>query len=196
MGQGQRVGLMRRGHTYTDHFSLDTRQHELLGMDLGEGIPRRALLLGLALYVAWTGPLLLLFGLPSRITFTAYFLPPLLVVVYGVQRSRRTHRRWNVTNWSISARYLLLGHRPIICGGRRAATRSEWISRRARWGNKVDALTESSVLGPLVERWLGEDGVPTGAGGPVRLDAKPRLYGPDAVAKAHGRKALQPKGNA
>ncbi|MGW2227459.1 hypothetical protein [Streptomyces formicae] len=185
---------MRRGHTYTDHFSLDTRQHELLGMDLGEGIPRRALILGLALYAVWTGPLLLLFGFPSRITFTAYFLPPLLTVIYGTQRSRRLDRRWNITNWSISARYHLLGHRPVICGGRRAATRSEWISRRGRWSGKTDTLAASSALGGLVERWLGKDGIPQGAGGPLRLDARPRLYGPDAVVKAHGRKARQHKG--
>ncbi|MEH0424735.1 hypothetical protein [Streptomyces sp. B21-083] len=187
---------MRQGRTYTDHFQLDTRQHELLGMDLGEGIPRRALLLGLSLYLVWTGSILLVFGLPNRITFTLYFLPPLLTVVYGTQRSRRIDRRWNITNWSIGIRYLVLGHRPIICGGRRAAARSEWISRRARWGGKVDTLAASSVLGGLVERWLGDDDIPQGAGVPLRLNARPRLYGPDAVVKAHGRKALQHKGEA
>ncbi|GHH56209.1 hypothetical protein [Streptomyces candidus] len=182
---------MRVGHTYTRHFDLETRQHELLGMDLGEGAPRRALVLGLVLYALWTGALLLLFGLPSKITFTLYFLPPLITAVYGTQRSPVVERRWNITRWSIGIRYLVLGHRPIISAGRRAANRSEWISRRARWAGKTELLAESP-LGPLVERWLGaEDSVPTGAGAPVRLSARPRLYGPDAVGKAHGRKAMQ-----
>ena len=40
--------------------------------------------------------------------------------------------------------------------------------------------------------WLGaEESVPPGAGAPVRLSARPRLYGPDAVGKAYGRKAMQ-----
>ncbi|MFD8155313.1 hypothetical protein ACFV28_31765 [Streptomyces sp. NPDC059720] len=182
---------MRVGHTYTKHFDLETRQHELLGLDLGEGAPRRALVLGLSLYVLWTGPLLLLFGLPSKITFTAYFLPPLITAVYGTQRSRNIERRWNITRWSIGTRYLVLGHRPIICAGRRAASRSEWLSRRARWSAKAELLAESP-LGPAIERWLGADeSAPAGAGAPIKLAARPRLYGPDAVGKAYGRKAIK-----
>ncbi|KJY23085.1 MULTISPECIES: hypothetical protein [Streptomyces] len=182
---------MRVGRTYTSHLNLETKQHELLGMDLGEGVPRRALVMGLVLYLVWAGPLLLLFGFPSKVTFTFYFLPPLLTVVYGTQKSRVVDRRWNVTRWSIGARYLVLGHRPIISGGRRAATRGEWISRRARWSGRTELLLESP-LGGLLERWLGaEEAVPVGAGAPIRLAARPRLYGPDAVARAHGRKALQ-----
>jgi hypothetical protein len=183
---------MRVGRTFTRHFDLETKQHELLGLDLGEGAPRRALVLGLALYALWTGPLLLLFGFPNKITFTAYFLPPLITTVYGTQRSRIIERRWNITRWSIGVRYLVLGHRPVVNGGRRAATRSEWLPRRARWAGKTELLV-ASPLGPLVERWLGDDeeSIPAGAGAPIRLAARPRLYGPDAVVKAHGRKAVQ-----
>ncbi|MEV6677608.1 hypothetical protein AB0N09_12180 [Streptomyces erythrochromogenes] len=182
---------MRVGRTYTSHLNLETKQHELLGMDLGEGVPRRALVMGLVLYLVWAGPLLLLFGFPSKVTFTFYFLPPLLTVVYGTQKNRAVDRRWNVTRWSIGARYLVLGHRPIISGGRRASTRGEWISRRARWSGRTELLLESP-LGGLLERWLGaEEAVPAGTGAPIRLAARPRLYGPDAVARAHGRKALQ-----
>ncbi|MYT25949.1 hypothetical protein GTW69_37735 [Streptomyces sp. SID7760] len=182
---------MRVGHTYTRHLQLETKQHELLGMDLGEGVPRRALVLGLCLYLLWTPPLLLLFGLPSKVTFTVYFLPPLLTVVYGTQRSRTVDRRWNITRWSIGIRYLVLGHRPIINGGRRAATRSEWITRRARWAGRVELLLDTPLGGPI-ERWLGADeAAPAGAGAPIRLAARPRLYGPDAVVKAYGRKAFQ-----
>ncbi|MFJ3673664.1 hypothetical protein ACIPSE_45205 [Streptomyces sp. NPDC090106] len=185
---------MRSGHTYTRHFELETKQHELMGLDLGEGAPRRALVLGLCLYALWVTPLLFLFGFPSKISFTAYFLPPLITTVYGTQRSRVVDRRWNITRWSIAFRYLVLGHRPIICGGRRAASRSEWISRRARWSTKFEILLESP-LGGLVERWLGaEQSAPTGAGAPIRLAARPRLFGPDAVVRAYGRRALKQRG--
>ncbi|MFD4020656.1 hypothetical protein [Streptomyces sindenensis] len=188
---------MRTGTTYTRHFqtATETKQHELLGLDLGEGTPRRALILGLVLFAAWVGLLLLLFGLPSEITFTLYLLPPLLTTYYGTQRSTKLDRRWNIANWAITVRYLVLGHRPIISGGRRAATRSEWLPRRARWASRTEFLLDTA-LGPLVERWLGEDAdVPAGAGAPIRLDARPRLYGPDAVVKAYGRKALAQQGD-
>ncbi|MEU6467488.1 hypothetical protein [Streptomyces sp. NPDC046976] len=179
------------GRTYTKHFDLETRQHELLGLDLGEGAPRRALVLGLTLYALWTGSLLLLFGLPGKVTFTLYFLPPLITAVYGTQRSRTIERRWNITRWALGARYLVLGHRPLINAGRRAASRSEWISRRARWSTRTELLLQSP-LGPAIERWLGaEETVPQGAGTPIRFTARPRLYGPDAVGKAYGRKAMQ-----
>lgn len=182
---------MRIGNTYTRHFDLETKQHELLGLDLGEGASRRSLVLGLVLYTLWTGSLLLLFGFPSMITFTVYFVPPLIITVYGTQRSRANERRWNISRWSISVRYLLLGHRPIICGGRRAAARSEWISRRARWAGRAELLA-LLPLGSSAERLLDiEEPAPAGAGGPIRLAARPRLFGPEAVAKAHGRRAVQ-----
>ncbi|MEW1551509.1 hypothetical protein [Streptomyces tsukubensis] len=184
--------MSRVGHTYTRHFELDTRQHELLGVDLGEGAPRRALIVGLVLFAAWFGGLVLLFGLPGKLTFTAYFVPPVLVSVYGAQQSRAVERRWNMTRWALGIRYLVLGHRPIICGGQRAAARSEWITRRDRWAPRLAFLAESPLGGPL-DRWLGpDDGATPGAGAPIRLDSRPRLYGPDAVAKAARRRPTIP----
>ncbi|MET8703660.1 hypothetical protein ABZW10_33135 [Kitasatospora sp. NPDC004723] len=186
--------MAREGHTYTRHFDLETRQHELLGMDLGEGAPRRALILGLVLVAAWTGTFLLLLGLPSKFTFTLYFLPPVLLAVFGAQRSGRIERRWNITMWAIGIRYLVLGHRPIICGGRRAAHRSEWLGRRARWGGRLDLLLDSP-LDPLLSRWLGPEGqIPEGSGAPLRLASRSRLYGPDAMVRAYGRKAFKGEG--
>jgi hypothetical protein len=182
---------MRVGTTLTRHLDLETRQHELLGFDLGEGAPRRALVLGLVLYAAWDGLLLATLGLPGKVTFTLYFLPPLATAYYGTQRSRRLDRRWNLTIWALTCRYLLLGHRPIICGGRRAATRAEWLPRRARWGSRFELLLDSP-LGHLLERRLGTSTEPSPAAGPpLHLHAQPRLYGPDAVARAYGRHALK-----
>ncbi|MFE1384236.1 hypothetical protein ACFW6S_35360 [Streptomyces sp. NPDC058740] len=184
---------MRTGTTYTRHFDIETRQHELLGLDLGEGAPRRALVLGFVLFGVWTGGLLLLFGLPSQVTFTAYFLPPLLVAILGTQRSRKNDRRWNITNWALAARYLTLGHRPIVCGGRRAAARSEWIPRRARWGSKGDSLRRESVRRRREYETDSELPAIT-AGAPITLDARPRLYGPDAVYAAVHRGARKNTG--
>ncbi|MEU4755528.1 hypothetical protein AB0F93_31720, partial [Micromonospora tulbaghiae] len=83
-----------------------------MGVDLGEGAPRRALILGGLLYLLWTGGLLMVFGLPNKVAFTLYFLPPLLVTIFGAQRSRRNERRWNMTYWALTVRYVVLGHRP------------------------------------------------------------------------------------
>ncbi|MFF0052588.1 hypothetical protein [Streptomyces sp. NPDC005498] len=173
---------MRSGATYTRHFDLETRQHELLGLDLGEGAPRRTLVLGFVLYLLWTGGLLLILGLPGKFTFTLYFLPPLLTAIFGTQRSRKNERRWNITYWALTVRYVALGHRPIICGGRRSAARVEWIPRRERMASRG---------GLRPGRDTGRD-ASTGpaplAGAPIRLDARPRLYGPDQVYKARGRR--------
>ena len=174
---------MRAGATYTRHFDLETRQHELLGIDLGEGTPRRTLILGFVLYLMWTGGLLLILGIPSKITFTLYFLPPLLVAIFGTQRSRRNERRWNITYWALTVRYIALGHRPIICAGRRSAARVEWIPRRARMAGRGGALRPGREV-------TGEAGATPAplAGAPLRMDSRPRLYGPDAVFKARGRR--------
>ncbi|MEU9237112.1 hypothetical protein [Streptomyces subrutilus] len=175
---------MRTGTTYTRHFDLETRQHELLGMDLGEGVSRRTLVLGLVLYLVWTGGLLLVIGLPTQVTFTFYFLPPLLTAIFGTQRSGRNDRRWNITYWALTIRYLTVGHRPVICGGRRAATRSEWIPIGVRWGRKGDVFRRESARLRHEDEYTGP--LEITAGPPVVLAARPRLYGPDAVGRARG----------
>ncbi|WP_432089590.1 hypothetical protein [Streptomyces sp. bgisy095] len=184
---------MRTGTTYTRHFDVETRQHELLGLDLGEGVPRRVLVLGLVLFVTWTGGFLLLFGAPNKVTFSLYFLPPLLIAAIGTQRSKKMDRRWNITLWTLGARYLVFGHRPIICGGRRAAARAEWIPRRSRWGTKGDGLRRESVK--RRREYEMDTEAPAVVGGvPLELAARPRLYGPDAVYKARARRAGTTKG--
>ncbi|MFD8597721.1 hypothetical protein ACFV1L_22225 [Kitasatospora sp. NPDC059646] len=187
--------MSRTGHTYTAHFDLNPRQHELLGVDLGEGLVRRALILAISLLVSWNGALLLLLGLPTVPTLTLYITPPLVATFYGSQRSTKNDRRYNFTVWALSLRYLTVGHRPVINGGRRAAHRTEWLGRRARWGARAEWLADTP-LGLLAERWLGpESEIPTGSGTPLRLNARARLYGPDAVGRAYGRKALPKEEN-
>ncbi|MFI1621866.1 hypothetical protein ACH4VT_33650 [Streptomyces lydicus] len=178
---------MRTGRTYTTHFDLDPRQHELLGWDLGEGAPRRAVVLALVLLVLWSIPLLLIFGLPNEITFSFYFPPPVVAAIYGAQRSSRTDRRRNMTNWALLARYLTVGHRPVICGGRRAATRNEWIPLRERWGERADTAADLPGLAGLPWLFGRHRTRATTAGPDLHLSACPRVYGPDRVWRARKR---------
>ncbi|MFF3764638.1 hypothetical protein ACFYYR_11205 [Streptomyces sp. NPDC001922] len=184
---------MRKGYTFTRHFDLETRQHELMGLDLGEGVPRRTLVLGVLLLVGWCGGLLMLFGAPSQYTFSLYMLPPLVTAVLGAQRSRRVDRRRNLTGWALAIRYVAVGHRPVINGGRRAAGRDEWIPVRDRWGERVDQLLDLPGFGGL-ERFLtsGTDRA-VSAGSPVRLAARARLHGPERVWRARRRAGLDKK---
>jgi hypothetical protein len=178
--------MTRLGHTYTRHFDLETRQHEILGMDLGEGPSRRLLVTGAAIYAVWTGGLLLLFGVPSQLTFTLYFAPPAVITYYGAQRSRKNERRWNLTRWALTVRYLTVGHRPIVNGGRRAAERVEWLPLRARLGERVEKFLDLPGMGIFEGAFGGSEPGPT-AGRPTRFDVRPRLYGPDAVYRARKR---------
>ncbi len=184
---------MRKGYTFTRHFDLETRQHELMGLDLGEGVPRRTLILGVTLCVVWCGGLFLLFGAPSKYTFSVYMLPPLVIAVLGAQRNRRVDRRRNLTCWALAVRYVHRGHRPIINGGRRAAERSEWLPVRARWGDRIEQLLELPGFGGLEPVLGGVDQGEITAGAAIRLDARARLYGPDRVWRARQRAGLAPK---
>ena len=181
---------MRYGHTYTRSFSLETRQHELLGLDLGEGFSRRTLIIGALLVGVWSGGLLLLFGFPGTTGFSVYFLPPVLVTYYGTRHSTRNDRRWNITMWLLAVRYWTFGHRPVINGGRRAAAPCERIPRRARWGARGDTIADSSDH-PLVGMLLGRERDPaTTAGAPVEVHPQPRLYGNGRGKPFRGNSAI------
>ncbi|MCF3100082.1 hypothetical protein IPZ58_00560 [Streptomyces roseoverticillatus] len=177
---------MRVGHTFTRHFDLETRQHELLGLDLGEGPSRRVLTTGAVVYAVWMGTLFLIFGWPSQMFFTLYFAPPALITFYGSQRSRRNERRWNLTQWALTIRYMTVGHRPVINGGRRAADRSEWLPLRARLGEKADDVMSLPGMGAF-EGLLGNEEPQRASGRAITLEARPRLYGPDHVYRARSR---------
>lgn len=176
---------MRVGDTYTRDFDLETRQHEILGLDLGEGPSRRTVVVGMITFIVWFGGLLLIFGLPNKFTFSLYFLPPLFVTVFGAQRSQHNPRRWRLTHWALAVRYLVIGHRPVINGGRRAAARSEWLLLRERFGQRAEHLATIPGLAFLGRDDDARPGYQVAAGAPVRLNSKVRLYGPDRVGRAH-----------
>lgn len=194
---------MRGGRTYTGHFQMqnDTRQHELLGLDLGEGVPRRALVLGTLVSLVWAGLLFPILGAPGKGTFSLYFLPPILLVTYGMQPSSRFLSRRRHTDWALRAHYLLRGHRPLIRLGARAADRSEYLPIRDRFAegvvdNALRLLTWRHVRGveeedasaPDEQDAEGVDHRPeVAAGRPIRLVQRARLLDQQQLFRAYRR---------
>lgn len=187
---------MRTGRTLTRHFQLETRQHDLFGVDLGEGIPRSTLALGAVAFTVWTGLLLAVFGIPAAKFASFYVLPPGLVTVFGARRSRTVDRRRNVTCWGIAARYLTVGHLPVVCGGRRDADRPERVAVRARWAVRAERAAAIPALAVWAQRWdtaATDAAVPGGA--PVVWAQRARLHGPDRMAALRSRRLTSRKGS-
>ena len=153
---------MRGGRTYTGHFKLETRQHELLGLDLGEGVPRRALLLGTLVLATWVGLLYPWLGAPNKATFSLYFLPPVFLAAYGMQASTRFPGRRRFTDWALRVHYLTRGHRPLIRLGARPAHRSEYLPLRDRLPDGAVAKATRAAL-----PWRDPDDTHTGGREPI-----------------------------
>lgn len=84
--------------TDTQHLRLETRQYELFNRPLGQGIVRRRLYIGVAVFGAWCG-LLLLIGLNplSRLGPLLYGVPPFAFVYMGTRAGddgRMAAMRW------------------------------------------------------------------------------------------------------
>ena len=123
---------MATGRILTSSFEFETRQHELMGLDLGEGLPRQMLVVGGAILTAWFSILTLIFGLPSAGTFIFYFTAPLALVYVGFQKDKHHPRRKRITTWCLWVRYALLGHRPFVAG-RRTCVSFEFLPASQRW---------------------------------------------------------------
>lgn len=120
-----------RGRVLTRSFTFETRQHSLFGVDLGEGFPRRALLIGVLLLAFWFGFLTLLFGLPTPQTLLFYFSLPLIGIWFGLRTSTKVCRRRRMTDWLLHARYVLYAHEGVV-NGQRARRRRDRLSLRER----------------------------------------------------------------
>ncbi|GAA3087116.1 hypothetical protein GCM10020000_87340 [Streptomyces olivoverticillatus] len=138
---------MRTSHTFSRHWDLETRQHELLGIDLGEGISRKVLLHGLVVFALWDGALLLMASFPTTITFSLYFLPPIFITAYGTKRSGSYWRRRNFLLWGVTVNYLVNGVKPAIGRGRIPAPRLGWRLRAARLGERFPKLANLPAAG-------------------------------------------------
>lgn len=167
--------------------SVETRQHELFNVDLGEGVPRKALVAGMVVMVAWWAVLSLVMGTPTAQTTTLYLLPPALVTIFGWRESERNPRRRNITEWVLAIRWIITGHQPVIGLGRQSDTahqRSVLVRVGDRFGNG-DALA-------LLMPWRAEEGThasrqeqPTGRA--ERLGGRVQLVGTDTAASMRAR---------
>lgn len=148
--------MSRSGRVLTKHFEIESRQHDLLGLDLGEGPKRRALIIGAAALTVWAGGCLILFGLPNKFSFSAYFLPPVILTVFGARPSSRMGRRMALTDWALALRYALIGHRPIVRMGIRKPGRSEYLPLGQRW-HIVTGIGARIVPAAARPAWVSPD---------------------------------------
>lgn len=178
----------RVARNYTGAFSLETRQHSLLGIDLGEGAPRKPFVFGLVVFALWVALAWLVLGAPTRFTATLFILPPALITYFGSQKSPANPRRFRFTMWVLAVVFMLRGHRPIIGLGRRQPTRAEltpWRERREEfpWTRR-----------PAWERPTADQSPQVPDGKPVRLIVKARLFGNAYVADVLRRRNARRKG--
>lgn len=175
---------MRAGRVLTSHMEIEPRQHDLLGLDLGEGPKRKTLVFGLVSLVVWCALLAPFLGVPTRLTFSLYFLPPIIITIFGIRPSTRTRRRQTLTDWALSARYALLGHRPVIRLGQRRAGRGETLPLMTRWSvlrTLVSGLSPRAQRPPWATPERDERRQRRSIGRPVTLEQKPTLIGSQAM---------------
>lgn len=159
------------GRTVTKSLSIESRQYELLSMDLGEGIRRRMLGLGTLAMVSWiaiTLPILGatgLIGTRPDVASLIILAPPIILIMLGFLPDERVPRRMKVTTFALRVLYLLRGHRPLVALGQRPATRQETQSFSARLRNESEE--------PTNEERTQE---------PIRRHVKARLIGNEHVA--------------
>jgi hypothetical protein len=187
---------MRVGRTLTHHFEIETRQYDVLGIDLGEGARRRMIIFGAVIVLAWVGLLVLIFGWPSKPTFSLYVVPPFVVTALGWRPGKYHERRRRVTEWALSARYALLSHRPVIALGARAADRSEYL----RLSERIPLRRMAALArGQKTPDW--EAGGITAdpryrAGAEIALSQRARLLGSDHMHRVRRRTGNAPgRGN-
>ncbi|MEJ8654792.1 hypothetical protein WKI65_43840 [Streptomyces sp. MS1.AVA.3] len=184
---------MRTSRTYSRHWDLETRQHELLGMDLGEGIVRKALVHGLIVFVLWWSLLLVVLGMPTLTLMTFYLLPPTLLTWYGTKRSTVYWRRRNFLLWGVAANYLITGVRPLIARGRIPAPRIGWRLRTQRLGERSAQLSELPGLRGAFGSGPNRPDLAETYGKAAHIRPRVRMYGPDAVAKARAKTRKKPR---
>ena len=176
--------MSREGQTLTRTMGFETKQHELFGIDLGDGAPRRMLLWGVLCCIIWWGLLYLIFGSPHPKAMFFWMAPPALMAVYG-WRDGRTRRRRKVTEWVLTARWLHRGHAPVIALGRHEATRAEGMTWLERLGHRFGHDDPLALVIPgraAPERRLDRPAPPARPGAPVGRTHRVQLTGTDTAA--------------
>lgn len=175
---------MRTGRILTAQMEIETRQHDMAGLDLGEGPPRRALIFGALALAVWCLALAPVLGIPNRYTFSVYFLPPVLLTVIGMRVSGRTPRRRVLTDWALQFRYALLGHRTLVDVGRRLPTRYELPPLAERWRvltNAFGRVVPATVKPPWAQPEHTDGHRQEPVGPPIVLEQRARVLDGDAL---------------
>ena len=125
-------------HDDTRHVNLQGRQYKLFNFDLGEGIVRDHLSLGLLIVagwalVMWAAPSLSF--LPVGVVVALWMAPPWIAIKAALTPDRGSRPRYAL--WWCRARYLARRHRPMVPGlghrqVRRSLTRLEPLLRPTR----------------------------------------------------------------
>ncbi|MFG1820570.1 hypothetical protein ACGFIF_42905 [Kribbella sp. NPDC049174] len=124
---------MRQGRTLTKHLNLETRQYDLLIIDLNEGTPRKQLVLSMVSFLLWCLLLAPFLRFPGPTEVPFYIAPPALFAYFAWQKSpSHDGRRHRLTDWAIRVRYALVGHQPVISLGSRKPSPTELIPLRER----------------------------------------------------------------
>lgn len=136
--------MAREGQTVSRHLKFETRQHKL-GVDLGEGIPRKTLILGLIIFPVWWVMVFSVLHGVNQITGMIYLLPPSLFLWFGTQESDGNLRRMRFTQGLLRLRYAATNHRPVIRCGRREADPREFVPATVRFGQGLGSLVQKIV---------------------------------------------------
>lgn len=136
--------MAREGQTVSRHLKFETRQHKL-GLDLGEGIPRKTLILGLIIFPVWWVIVFSILHGVNQITGMIYLLPPSMFLWFGTQESDGNLRRMRFTQGLLRVRYGLTNHRPVIRCGRREADPREFVPATVRFGQSLGSLVQKIV---------------------------------------------------
>ncbi len=177
--------MSREGQTLTRTMGFETRQHELFGIDLGEGAPRRMLVWGALCCAIWWGLLYLIFGAPLPGAVFFWLAPPVFLAYYG-WRDGRTRRRRKITEWVLTARWLHRGHEPVIALGRREATGAERMHPIDRIGHRFGHDDPLALVIPwraAPERRHERPSPPARAGAPVGRTQTVQLTSTETAAE-------------
>ncbi|HEY0471453.1 MAG TPA: hypothetical protein VGD34_07295 [Kribbella sp.] len=179
---------MRVGRTLTHHFEIETRQYDLLGIDLGEGARRRMIIFGAVIIIVWVALLVPFIGVPRKPTVSLYVVPPFVITAFGWRAGKHHERRRRVTEWALAVRYALRAHRPIIGLGARAADKTEYLPWRERVATqKVANLARARVTPEWDREVVVEIDPQVRAGADITVSQRARLLGADHVQRVSRR---------
>jgi hypothetical protein len=154
------------GRDLSKAMRIESRQHEILGLDLGEGIRRRLLGLGALAFAVWV-PIaaILMFGV-FRLPFSAdlvtvFLAPPIALLMIGFQEDQTIPHRLRVTSFSLRMHRIFKGGTPLINLGAGRASRHERLTLAERMSS-APAGDEIATAPPAMHlafkaRVYGED---------------------------------------